>query len=82
MYTSLKRLDENNYRALADAIILQAVKDYRKVLKKLKYDYDCRTLMGEKRRLERFFSSEWFSVLTTMDGRALAAKLRKEAEVI
>lgn len=82
MYKSLKKLDEDNYRALAEAIIVQAVKDYRSVLKRLKYDYDCRNLISQKRSLENFFSSEWFSVLTKVNGKALARKIREEIENI
>lgn len=51
MYKSLKRLDTGEgYRLLADAIILLMVKDYRDVLKKLRYDDDCH-LLGEMDKL-------------------------------
>ena len=56
--------------ALANAIILQAVKDYRKALKR----DDC----VRQKEIERFFRSEWFSVLTKIDPEMLIRKLEEE----
>ena len=55
------------YENLANAIVLQAVKDYR-----LHDDEQ------ELTRIERFFRSDWFSVLTNVDPEILITKLRKE----
>lgn len=55
------------YENLANAIILQAVKDYR-----LHDDEQ------ELASIERFFRSGWFGVLTRIDPEILIAKLRKE----
>ena len=55
------------YEELANAIVLQAVKDYR-----LHDDEQ------ELASIERFFRSGWFSVLTNIDPGILIAKLRKE----
>ena len=55
------------YENLANAIILQAVKDYRLT--------DNKTEIEE---IERFFRSDWFSVLTSLDPDLLIQKLRKE----
>ena len=55
-----------NYEKLANAIILQAVRDYR-----------CST--GKNKKLiAKFFRSAWFSVLTKLDGEMLIERLRKE----
>lgn len=57
----------NPYEELANAIILQAVKDYR--------------LHDDKQELasiERFFRSGWFGLLTNIDPEMLITKLRKE----
>ncbi|MFA6729866.1 MAG: hypothetical protein WCR95_02585 [Eubacteriales bacterium] len=57
----------NPYEELANAIVLQAVKDYR--------------LHEDKRELaniERFFCSAWFSTLTSINPEMLIYKLRKE----
>ena len=60
------------YKELANAIIIQAVKDYRKALK-----YDER---GRKREIEKFFRSEWFTVLTNISGEMLIRELRAEVK--
>lgn len=64
----------NGYEKLANAIILQAVKDYRKALK-----HDER---GRKREIERFFRSEYFTVLTNISGEMLIRKLRAEVKEV
>ena len=55
------------YENLANAIILQAVKDYRL------HDDE-----KELSSIERFFRSGWFNTLTSIDPEMLIAKLRKE----
>ena len=57
------------YENLANAIVLQAVKDYR-----LHDDEQ------ELASIERFFRSGWFNTLTSIDPEMLIAKLRKEKE--
>ena len=57
----------NPYEELANAIVLQAVKDYR-------LNDDERELAS----IERFFRSGWFNTLTSIDSEMLIAKLRKE----
>ncbi|NLV51173.1 MAG: hypothetical protein GXY20_10840 [Clostridiales bacterium] len=57
----------NPYEELANAIVLQAVKDYR-----LHEDEK------ELASIERFFRSDWFSVLTSINPEILITKLRKE----
>lgn len=59
----------NPYENLANAIILQAVKDYR--------------LTDDERELqeiERFFRSGWFGVLSKVDPEFLIKELRKEKQ--
>ena len=63
---------------LANAIILQAVKDYREARKKLK-----KRPKNEHAKLmvsdcEAFFRSEWFKALTNVNGERLLKKLREE----
>jgi len=55
------------YENLANAIVLQAVKDYR-------LHNDEKELVS----IERFFRSGWFNTLTSIDPEMLIAKLRKE----
>lgn len=71
--------DLSPWQKLANAIVEQAVDDYRKARARLKANpmtadrADC-----EIRQLERFFRSSWFEVLTDVDGRTVLARLRKE----
>ena len=57
----------NPYEELANAIVLEAVKDYR-----LHDDEQ------ELSSIERFFRSVWFSTLTSINPEMLISKLRKE----
>ena len=57
----------NPYEELANAIVLEAVKDYR-----LHDDEQ------ELASIERFFRSGWFNTLTSIDPEMLISKLRKE----
>jgi len=68
----------DNYQNLANAIILQAVDDYRKALRTLSlYPYD-RDACSEEQSIKRFFRSGWFKVLTNLDPEALIERLNKE----
>lgn len=57
------------YENLANAIILQAVKDYR-----LSDDE------RELKEIERFFRSGWFGVLSKVDPEFLIQSLQKEKQ--
>ncbi len=57
----------NPYEELANAIVLQAVNDYR-------LHDDEKELVS----IERFFRSGWFSTLTSINPEMLISKLRKE----
>lgn len=72
--------DITNYESLANAIILQAVKDYRMALKSLKANPRNRTAMADKAEIEKFFRSGWFSVLTSVDGEMLIRSLQMEVD--
>ena len=69
----------NPYENLANAIILQAVMDYRMALKAMNRNARNRDADGTRVECERFFQSGWFSALTDLDGVWLMQKLRKEA---
>lgn len=63
---------------LANAIVLQAVKDYRDALNKLqKYprNADARAMKND---CEKFFRSSWYQTLTSVDGEMLMQKLKAE----
>ena len=58
---------EENYVLLADAVIVQAAKDYRRA-----------STPQIREVLKNFFLSEWFCVLTDMDGKKLYNRLERE----
>ncbi len=57
------------YQLLANAIVEQAAKDYKMALKHKDEQ--------EIESIERFFRSDWYKVLTDVDGEWLIAELRK-----
>lgn len=68
----------NGYEELANAIILQAVKDYRESLRLLSMNPNDKSAKRDQRNIERFFRSEWFSILTDLNGELLLKKLKEE----
>ncbi len=68
-----------NWEDLANAIILQAVEDYRMARKRVRARPDQKVAQATIREVERFFKSWWFTQLTDVDGEMLLEKLRKEA---
>ena len=79
------------YQSLVNAIIVQAVKDYRKSIRFLKHhphtpDLDNdpqqnalrdKVIKNENERgaVERFFRSGWFEMLSSLDGEVLLKKV-------
>ena len=68
------------YENLANAIVLQAVKDYRDALKRLKKKPGNQAAMSDAMECERFFHSGWYKTLASVDGEYLIQKLREEAK--
>ena len=68
------------WQKLANAIVEQAVKDYRMEQARVKANpQNSDHAKAEVRKLERFFRSDWFEVLTDVDGRLVLSRLKKEA---
>ena len=63
-------MEYDTYTALANAIIEQAADDYRR-----SKNYQ------EKTAIKKFFLSEWFSVLTDLDGKMILRRLEGERGV-
>lgn len=72
---------EKNYEEFANAIILQAVKDYRVALSALKQNPRNTSVGRDKHDCEKFFQGDWFSVLTTLDGKRLMQQLQQEVSI-
>lgn len=60
----------NGYTELANAIIIQAVKDYRRA-----------SSPQMRREIKRFFLSDWFMVLSNVDGKRILKRLEQERGV-
>ena len=73
-----KNLAEDPYERLANAIILQAVADYRVALKKIKAHPHNKEAINEALEIERFFRGGWYSQLTSVDGEYLIRRLQGE----
>ena len=66
--------------ALAEAVVLQAVDDWRAAAEILSRRPDHALASARLRDAERFFLSRWFRALTDMDGAALLDRLRREEQ--
>ena len=66
-------------RDLANAIIIQAAKDYRTALRRKRRNPDSVRADYTIREIERFLRSEWFTCLTGVKGEYLIERIRKEA---
>lgn len=63
---------------LANAIIVQAADDYRVSLRRLKLNRMNREYLQMKKECEDFFLSQWFEVLTNVDGKMIMNRIQKE----
>ena len=71
---------EENYKALANAIILQAVKDFKPAYRRLKNHPNDRLAQDTVRETTKFFCSQYFEALIDLDGPALLNRMRREME--
>ena len=69
------------YENLIQAIVLQAVKDWRKSVKKLKKHPRYTPAKQMKDECEDFFLSDWFEELTDVDGSNILRRLRQEESI-
>lgn len=69
----------NGWELLAEAIILQAVQDYRALGRGPIY-YGNEKQQVNDDEIKEFFYSRWFNCLSTLDGKYLFRMLKKERE--
>ena len=69
------------YENLANAIVLQAVKDYKSALFRLEDHPNNRETQYEKKKLEQFFHSSWYNTLTDLDADTLLSGVRVRVKV-
>ena len=63
------------FEDLANAIVYRAAKDYKKTMSKLAKDQEVEEMGDKKETLEKFFRSEWYCLLTNVDGEMLIQRL-------
>ena len=68
------------YQELANAIVMQAVKDYRIDLLHSKKHPDNNGYQIEVASLERFFRSGWFGELTSLNTEYLIRRVNEEVQ--
>lgn len=67
---------QDSYENLANAIVIQAVNDYRAALDGQGYDHKSPAVVIKE--IEKFFRSSFFRMLTKVKGEYLIEQLRKE----
>lgn len=74
--------DGDGYQNLANAIIIQAVKDFRSYAKVArKNGYGSKQAINEMRKIVEFIKSPWFRTLSDIDPGYLLEKLKEEVEL-
>lgn len=63
------------YENLANAIIERAAEDYKAALRQKK------AIDAEINSIERFFASQYFEILTKVDGPTLMRKIREAVDI-
>lgn len=69
MVNSMPALHDDGYMALAHAIVLTAAESYKYTLYALKNQHVSYSVYRRKNELESFFLSDWFSLLSGLDGK-------------
>ena len=63
------------YTELAAAVVKQACKDYRAAIHRLLREHDHEAALRMRADAEKFFRSEWFTMLSDLDGEALMKRI-------
>ncbi len=69
-----------NWKNLANAIIVQAVKDFRPAYRRLKKHPNDRAAQDTVKEITEFFCSQYFEQLTDLDGPALLHRVMREID--
>lgn len=73
-------MSDEGYYELAKAIILQAVKDFRPAYRRLLKHPDDKAAASRVKEITEFFCSEYFCLLTDVDGSRLLKKIIEEEQ--
>ena len=79
-WDGMRKTKLNPYQELANAVIVLAAKDYRHALRIQRRNPWSKAAQSQIDSLERFFRSDWYEVLTEVDGEMLIRRLREESE--
>ena len=71
---------DENYERLAEAIVMRAVMDLRGAFRRLRRFPDDTMSQDEVRSITGFFCSQYFNILTSLDGPSLLRKIIDEME--
>ena len=71
---------EGNYEKLANAIIMQEVKDFRPAYRRLRWHPNDKLAEATVREITQFFCSDYFYALTDLDGPALLQRIMKDID--
>ncbi len=69
---------QRNWEDLAQAIVIQAVKDYRLALKVFRRRPESKRAQELIEEIESFFRSRWFSLMYDIDPERLIERLKEE----
>lgn len=67
-----------NYELLGNAIVVQAARDYRVALRTQHLNPNDEKNNKEVIKIEKFFHSEYFKLLTDLNGPELAERIKRE----
>ena len=70
----------DNWEKLANRIVLTAAQDFRQEYKRYLRNPKSRDAANEIAKLVRFFTSDYYKALTSVDGEFLVKELKKEVE--
>ena len=71
-------MTNESYKDLANGIIVQAAKDYRRALRRLRRNPKYESAIETKEEVEQFFHSTWFSTLSDADPDYLLEHIARE----
>ena len=71
---------QENWEDFANAIIIQAAKDYRMAYRRLLKHPNSKAVQEDVRRLEAFFFGKWYASLTRVDAHYLVDRLKGEID--
>lgn len=66
------------YQNLANAIVKNAADDYRAALRGLERNPESAGYQADAKKIERFFRSPWYQMLTDVDGEYLIRRLQED----